>query len=119
MQVFQSAQDVRYDGGFRVVARFTAMVAVLAGGFVTVAAVWVSTCGGSVADALACGVPQRTFLALGAPAILLAGAVRAFLRAFGHRRRTETWWLWQGAGWLLLALMVLVAVTGTPVLAAP
>ncbi|BCI52058.1 hypothetical protein NIIDNTM18_13360 [Mycolicibacterium litorale] len=103
----------------RVVVRFTTTVALLGGAFLAVAAVWVSTCGGSVADALACGVPQRTVLALGAPIILLAGAVRAFVRAFGSRRRTDTWWAWQGSAWLLIALMVLVAVAGAPPLAAP
>ncbi|BBY17293.1 hypothetical protein [Mycolicibacterium litorale] len=115
--MYQNPQDVRFDGGVRVAVRFTTAVALLAGAFLAVAAVWVSTCGGSVADALACGTPQRTFLALGAPVILLGGAVRAFVRAFGHRRRTDTWWAWQGSAWLLIALMVLVAVTGAPVLA--
>ncbi|WP_197374219.1 hypothetical protein [Mycolicibacterium baixiangningiae] len=119
--MYQSPHDVRQDVGLhvgvRVVARFTTAVALLGGAFLAVAAVWVSTCGGSVADALACGAPQRTLLALGAPAILLVGAVRAFLRAFGHRTRTDAWWAWQVSGWFLIALMVLVAVTGVPVLA--
>ncbi|MGE2713372.1 hypothetical protein ACQI4L_04865 [Mycolicibacterium litorale] len=117
--MYQSPHEVRYDGGLRVAVRSTMTAALLAGAFLAVAAVWVSTCGGSVADALACGAPQRTLLALGAPVILLVGAVRAFVRAFGVRGRTQTWWAWQASGWSLIALMVLVAVTGVPVLAGP
>lgn len=117
--MYQGSHEVRSDVGFRVVVRATMVVALLGGAFLAVAAVWVSTCGGSVADALACGAPQRTLLALGAPAILLAGAVRSFARAFQHRRRTEGWWSWQASGWFLIAVMVLVAVTGVPVLAGP
>jgi hypothetical protein len=84
-----------------------------------VAAVWVSTCGGSVADALSCGVPQRTLLALGAPVILLVGAVRAFVRTFHVPRRGELWLAWQAAGWALLVLMVLTAAFSAPELAGP
>jgi hypothetical protein len=110
---------VRDDVDLRVVARATMVVALLGGAFLAVAAVWVSTCGGSVADALSCGAPQRTLLALGAPVILLLGAVRSFVRAFHHRRRTETWWAWQASGCVLVALMVLAAATGAPALAGP
>ncbi|KUI31208.1 hypothetical protein AU195_12425 [Mycobacterium sp. IS-1496] len=117
--MYQSPHDVREIAGLRHVVRSTVAVALLAGAFLAVAAVWVSTCGGSVADALACGAPQRALLALGAPVILLVGAVRSFARAMQQRRRTENWWAWQASGFVLLTLMVLVAATGAPVLAGP
>jgi hypothetical protein len=116
--VYQNPHDVRDDAGLRVVARSTLVVALLGGAFLAVAAVWVSTCGGSVADALACGSPQRALLALGAPVILLGGAVRSFARAVQCRRRTEAWWAWQASGLFLIILMVLAAATG-PAVAGP
>lgn len=103
----------------RDVVRFATAVAALAGVFLALAAVWVSTCGGSVADALACGAPQRTALAAGAPVILLAGALWAFGRGHHHRRRAPAWWAWHVAGLVLVALAVLVAATSMPTLAGP
>ncbi|WP_245233975.1 hypothetical protein [Mycobacterium sp. PS03-16] len=107
------------DPQLREVVRFAAAVAVLAGAFLALAAVWVSTCGGSVADALACGPPQRTALAAGAPVILLAGALWAFVRGHQNRRRSQAWWTWQVAGLGLIALTLLVAATSMPGLAGP
>jgi hypothetical protein len=116
--VYQSPHDVRHHGAHvREVVRSTLGIAMLGAAFLAVAAVWVSTCGGSVADALSCGVPQRTLLALGAPAILLVGAVRAFIRAYQVPRRSDLWPAWQTAGWALLALMVLIAAFSAPALA--
>ncbi|HEY5841652.1 MAG TPA: hypothetical protein VIU87_09315, partial [Mycobacterium sp.] len=77
--------------------------------FLLTAAVWVGTCTGSTADAVACGAPQRAALALGAPAILLAGGVWSLARSFRVRRREMAGWVGLGTGWLLLALMVLSA----------
>ena len=73
------------------------VVAVLGIAFLVTAAVWVSTCSGATADTVACGVPQRTLLAVGAPVILLIGGLRAFFRTYQTWRRHETWWAWQGA----------------------
>lgn len=115
--MYQSPHEVREVEGLRSVARSTITVALLGGAFLAVAAVWVSTCGGSVADALACGAPQRALLALGAPVILLGGAVRSFVRAAQHRRRTETWWAWQASGLFLITLMVSAAAIGATALA--
>jgi hypothetical protein len=118
--VFQNPNQLRHaDVGVRDALRFTLVVAVAAAGFLAVAAVWVSTCSGSVADPLACGVPQRTLLAVGAPAILLLGGIRAFVRTFQSWRREQPSWAWQGAGWVLLALMSLVLSTSTPMLGTP
>ncbi|WP_460355187.1 hypothetical protein [Mycobacterium sp. ZZG] len=81
--------------------------------FLFAAMVWIGTCTGSLAEAAGCGAPQRTMLALGAPAILLVGGLWSLVRSFrvrhGHAR-----WAWQGAGWSLLALMVLSAVVSLP-----
>jgi len=82
--------------------------------FLLTAAVWVGTCTGSTADAVACGAPQRAALALGAPAILLAGGVWSLARSFRVRRDDTAWWVWLGTGWLLLALMVLSAWLSVP-----
>ena len=81
--------------------------------FLLTAALWVGTCTGSTADAIACGAPQRAALALGAPAILLAGGVWSLTRGF-RTQRDQTSWVWLGTGWLLLALMVLSAVVSLP-----
>lgn len=82
--------------------------------FLFTATVWVGTCTGSTADALACGAPQRAALALGAPAIMLAGAVWSLAQTFRVRRDHTAWWVWLGAGWLLLVLMVLSAFVSVP-----
>ncbi|MDZ4266242.1 MAG: hypothetical protein U1D00_11190 [Mycobacterium sp.] len=82
--------------------------------FLLTAAVWVSTCTGSTADAIACGAPQRAALALGAPAILLAGGVWSLARTYRIPRDLTAWWAWLATGSLLLALMVLSAVVSVP-----
>ena len=75
--------------------------------FFVVAGLWLGTCTGAVADPLACGVPQRTVLSLGAPVILAAGGVFSLARLMRVRRDEFAWWAWLGAAWLLLALAML------------
>jgi hypothetical protein len=116
--VYQSPERVRQDdAGVRDAIRFGAIVAVVGIGFLVTAAVWVSTCSGATADTVACGAPQRTLLAVGAPVILLIGGLRAFFRTYQTWRRRETWWAWQGVGWFLLTLMLLVLTMSMPPLA--
>jgi hypothetical protein len=116
--VYQSPNDLRQDdANVRDAVRFGLGVAAAGVAFLVVAAVWVSTCGGDTADTMACGAPQRTLLAIGAPAILLIGGLRAFVRTYQTWRRQETWWAWQGAGWFLLTLMLLVLTMSMPPLA--
>ena len=116
--MYQSPERVRQDdANVRDAVRFGAVVAVVAIGFLITAAVWVSTCTGATADTVACGVPLRTLLAFGAPVILLLGGLRAFFRTYQTWRREETWWAWQGAGWFLLTLMLLVLTMSMPPLA--
>lgn len=113
-------RDVRHDdANVRDAVRFGVGVAAAGIAFLVVAAFWVSTCSGAVADTAACGAPQRTLLAVGAPAILFAGGLRAFVRTYQTWRRNETWWVWQGAGWLLMTLMVLILMMSMPALAGP
>jgi uncharacterized membrane protein len=117
--VYLSTEQVRHDdANVREAVRFGALVAVAGIAFLATAAVWMSTCSGATADMLACGVPQRTLLAVGAPAILLLGGLRAFLRTYRNWRKQETWWAWQGAGVFLVAL-TLVVVTMSPPLVGP
>lgn len=118
--MYRSPHSVRRDSAdLREALRHAVGIATLGAVFLAVAAVWVSTCGGSVADALSCGVPQRTLLALGAPAILLVGAIRAFVRTHQLPDRGEAWLAWQLAAWTLLTLMVLAATLAGPALAGP
>ena len=116
--MYHNPNDLRHDDArVRDAVRFTLVVAVLAVGFLVVAAVWVSTCDGATADTVACGAPQRTLLALGAPVILMIGGLRAFWRTYQVWRRSGTWWPWQGAGWFLMTFMLLVLTMSLPILA--
>jgi hypothetical protein len=120
--VYHSPHDLRRDDadvreGIRDAVRFSVGVAVAAAVFLGVAAVWVSTCGGSTADTVACGSPQRMLLALGAPVMLLLGGLRAFVRTYQAWRQDGTWWPWQGAGWFLLTAMLFVLTTSMPAIA--
>lgn len=94
--------------------RFSVGVAVAAAVFHAVDAVWVGTCGGSTYDTVACGAPQLTLLALGAPLILLAGGLRAFLKTYQLSRLQGISWPWQGAGWFLMAAMLVMLAKSVP-----
>lgn len=109
----------REDDDVRAAIRFAALASVAGVGFLVIAAIWVSTCGAGDVDTVACGVPQRTLLGLGAPAILLGSALWAFVRTYRVWREDRTWWGWQGAGWFLMTLMLLALTTGFPTLAGP
>jgi hypothetical protein len=118
--ISHNPNDVRQDDtNVREAVRFGLVVALVGVAFLVFAALWVSTCGGATADTAACGVPQRALLAVGAPVILLAGGLRAFFRTYQAWRNHETWWAWQGAGWLLLTLMLVVLTMSMPALAGP
>ena len=118
--VSHSPNDLRQDDAHvRGAVRFALIVALLAVGYLVTAALWVSTCNGATADTAACGVPQRTLLAVGAPVILLIGGLRSFVRTYQTWRSHETWWAWQGAGWFLFTLMLLMLTMSMPALAGP
>jgi hypothetical protein len=87
-------------------------------GIVLVAVVaWVSSCkAGSGTGALAnCTALQRNTFAFGPAAVLLAGGVAAFVRTYQVWKARGGWWIWQGAGWFLLVLMLVVYTTTTPI----
>ena len=118
--MYPSPERLRHDdANVRDAVRFGLGVTVAAVAFLVTAAVWVSTCDGATADTVACGVPQRALLAVGAPAILLIGGLRAFVRTYRTWRKRETWLAWQGVGWFLLTLMLLVLTMSVPGLAGP
>lgn len=113
--MYHGPSELRHiDTGIRDAVRFAIGVGATGAVFLLGAMVWVSTCQGATADTLACGAPQRTLLALAAPAVLLAGGARAFLRAYQNGRRGEMSTAWQGAGWFLLTSMLLVLATSMP-----
>jgi hypothetical protein len=106
------------DKEVRAAIRFAVLAAVAGMTFLLVAALWASTCKGAMAvDTVACGAPQLTILAFGAPLILLAAGCRAFLRTYRVWRDDGTWWGWQGAGWFLFMLMLVTLTMGVPPIA--
>jgi hypothetical protein len=122
--VYRTTDDLRRQGpdardGVRDAVRFSVGVAVAAAVFMAVATVWVGTCGGSTFDTVACGAPQLTLLALGAPLILMGGAMWAFLRTYQVWRQHGTSSPWHAAGWVLMTAMLLVLATGLPSIAMP
>ncbi|WP_101948595.1 hypothetical protein [Mycobacterium sp. 3519A] len=120
MAVYHNPNDLRHDkANVRDAVRFGSIVAVAGLAFLVFATLWLSTCHGATADSVACGVPQRTLLSVGAPLIFLAGAVWAFVRTYQTWRNRETWWAWQGAGWILFTLMLVVVAMSMPSLAGP
>lgn len=107
----------REDHDVRAAIRFALISAVASVLFLVLAALWVSTCHAADVDTAACGVPQRTILALGAPVILLVGGLWAFVRTYRVWRAEGTWWGWQGAGWFLFTLMLVTLTMGFPPIA--
>jgi hypothetical protein len=108
------------DNDVRAAIRFAILAAAAGVTFLIVAALWASTCQGAMdIDTVACGAPQRTALAFGAPLILLAGGCWAFLRTYRVWRDRGVWWAWQGAGWFLLMLMLVALTMGAAPIAGP
>ena len=98
-------------------ARFTA-VDVTAALVVLGLALWsVNGCrSGRSVDALShCGSLQRNFLAIGATLVLFLGGAWAFIRTIQLWRRRGRWWIWQGAGWFMLLLMLVVLMMTAPI----
>lgn len=122
--MYRTTEDLRHRDpdvrdGVRDVIRFTVGFVVAAVAFLAVAAVWVGTCGGSTFDTVACGAPQLTLFALGAPLILLGGGLWAFLRTYQAWRQHGSSSPWHAAGWVLMAAMLLVLATSVPSIAMP
>lgn len=104
------------DEEVRSAIRFAGLTTAAGLAFVLLATWWAGSCE-PAAETVACGRPYRTALALGAPAILAGGGLRAFLRTYRVWRARGTWWGWQGAGWFLMTLMLVVLlVSGVPIM---
>ena len=82
--------------------------------FLVTASIWVGTCTGATADAMACGAPQRAVLALGAPAIFMMGVVWSLARSLRVRRDQTAWPVWLGTASALVALMVVSVALSLP-----
>jgi hypothetical protein len=102
---------------FAAAVRFAVLVVAVAMLVLILALLWVSGCKSGTGDgALAhCGVVQRNLLGIGPPLILLLGGLGAFIRTYRVWRAEGRWWIWQGAGWFLLVLMLVVLTTTAPV----
>jgi uncharacterized membrane protein len=107
------------DSEVRAAIRFAVLASVAGIGFLILGALWVSTCPEVGVDTVACGVPQRTTLALGGPLILLVAGVWAFLRTHRVWRDRGVWWGWHGAGWFLLTLMAVTLSMSVSPIAGP
>jgi hypothetical protein len=106
----------RDDNEVHAAARFAGLSGLAGVAFLIVAALWDSTCKGAMSiDTVACGAPQLTILALGAPVILLGTGIWAFLRTYRVWRDNGTWWGWQGAGWFLMILMFVTLTMSAPI----
>ncbi|MBY4228597.1 hypothetical protein HQO39_16315 [Rhodococcus fascians] len=53
-----------------------------------------------------CRDPARMLIAVGPPVLLLIGGLGAFVRTYRVWRAGGVWPIWQGAGWILLLLML-------------
>ena len=98
-------------------ARFAGVVVAVAALVLVLGLVWVNGCKSGTGDeALAhCGGVQRNVLGIGSPLILLLGGLGAFVRTYQVWRARGRWWIWQGAGWFLLVLMLVVLMMTAPV----
>jgi hypothetical protein len=102
---------------FAAAVRFAGLVVAVAMAVLVLGLLWVSGCkSGTGAEALAhCGGVQRNLLGIGSPLILLLGGLGAFVRTYQVWRARGRWWIWQGAGWFLLVLTLVVLTMTVPV----
>jgi hypothetical protein len=87
---------------FRAAARYVSLVVVVAG---------------VVFAAYAFAARESVVAASAVPLVLLFGGVGAFVRTYREWKANGAWVIWQGAGWLLLMLMlVALGVPGAAVM---
>ena len=101
---------------FAAAARLVAVFVVASLTVLGLALVWVSGCkSGGADDVLAhCGAVRRNFLAFGPGVVLFVGGIWAFARTIQVWRAEGRWWIWQGAGWFLLTLMLVMLGMAAP-----
>ncbi|MBF9315672.1 hypothetical protein [Mycobacteroides chelonae] len=86
---------------------FSVVVVVAAGITLITSVMWMGQCSISLdVDEALCGRHGAPMIALASPAVLLIGGIVAFVQTYRSWKRRESWWIWQGAGWFLLLLMV-------------
>jgi hypothetical protein len=103
----------------RAATRFTVAVVVVAFTVMGASILWsIATDHGECSDAsfAVCQSPQRYILAMAPTAILLAGGIIAFVRAYRTWRIGGAWPIWQGAGWILFVLSLLYMGLSSPAL---
>lgn len=69
---------------------------------------WMSGCKTGTGALDNCSALQRNVLGVGPAVVLFVGGVWAFVRTYQVWRARGGWWIWQGAGWFLLVLMLVV-----------
>jgi hypothetical protein len=96
--------------------RFADSVVAVALAVLVLGLLWASACKSGTGDqALAhCGVVQRNVLGIGSPLVLMLGGLGVFVRTYQVWRAAGRWWIWQGAGWFLLVLMLAVLTMTVP-----
>jgi hypothetical protein len=101
---------------FAAAVKFVAIFVAIALVILVGSMVWMNGCKtGAGQGALDnCSALQRNTLAIGPAVTLLIGGVWAFLRTYRVWRARGGWWIWQGAGWFLLVLMLLVLTMTAP-----
>ncbi|OHU76595.1 hypothetical protein [Mycobacteroides chelonae] len=86
---------------------FSGVVVVAAGITLITSVMWMGQYSISLdVDEALCGRHGTPMIALASPAVLLIGGIVAFVQTYRSWKRRESWWIWQGAGWFLLLLMV-------------
>jgi hypothetical protein len=110
-------RDMHGDSDSHAATRFGFAAAGVGAVLLVAAAAWISTCAGATAGGLACGAPERSLLALAAPAVLLVAGIRAFARAYHASRQRENWRNWQCAALALMALTLLALTLALSMLA--
>jgi len=101
---------------FTAAARFVGVAVVAALAVLLASLAWLTSCkSGSGPQSLAdCSALQRNTLAIGPALILFVGGVGAFARTYRVWRAHGGWWIWQGAGWFLMVLMLVVLMMTVP-----
>ncbi|KDE12020.1 hypothetical protein [Rhodococcus aetherivorans] len=96
----------------RAAVRYAAVIVAAALLLMAAVVIWAAVSGDRCADEefLVCTDPARLVLAIGPTAILLLGAVGAFVQTYRVWRSGGTWPIWHGTGW---GLMVLTLVYGS------
>ena len=95
---------------FAAAAKFVGIFVAIALLVLLGAMAWLSGCKtGTGEGALdGCNALQRNTLAVGPAVVLFVGGAWAFVRTYQTWRSRGGWWIWQGAGWFLLVLMLVV-----------